>query len=86
MADHTITLSSLREDALQQILNDLNNQTTPPGTMTKDDLLREWCLAPIKERIRSNRANTSETIVTAYEAATPTVQDQVEALLGITLP
>jgi hypothetical protein len=65
MADHIISLSQLREDTLQQILDELNNPPPPalPGTMTKDELLRDWVLKPIKERIRQNRDNSIQDIV-----------------------
>lgn len=58
----------------------------PWGAKTKDDLLRDWCLGPILERIRRDRVASSETLQSSYEAATQEVKDQVEALLGITLP
>jgi hypothetical protein len=86
MADHIISLSAKREEALQKILDRINNLGSEPGTKTKDDLLRDWCLHPILEQIRADRALNSESLQTAYEAATQEVKDQVDALLGINIP
>lgn len=85
MADHIVSLSNQREDALQKLVNYYNtmNPTTP---VDKDGLIRLWVLEPIKEQIRRDRNSNSETLQTAYENATVAVQDQVEALLGINLP
>lgn len=47
MADHTVSLSVRREAALQEILDEMNRPpfpNAPAGTMTKDDLIRDWVL------------------------------------------
>jgi len=84
MADHIISLSNTREAALQKLLDVHNSLADPP--LTKDELIRLWVLTPIKAQIRQDRAASSESLQSAYENATTQVQDQVKALLGITLP
>lgn len=86
MADHIISLSAKREEALQKILDRINNLGSEPGTKTKDDLLRDWCLQPILEQIRADRALSAETLQTAYDSATTEVKNKVDALLGIKIP
>jgi hypothetical protein len=69
MADHIISLSARREEALQKILDDINRpvfEGHPWGAKTKDDLLRDWCLGPILERIRRDRVASSETLRQQY--------------------
>jgi hypothetical protein len=85
MADHIVSLSVVREAALQKILDSRNLVAAQMGMplLTKDDLIREWALSPIKERIRDDRAALMERRQTALEAATPEVQLQIDQLLGL---
>ena len=84
MADHVVSLSNDREAALGRILTDHNAPPSPgqpPGTVTKDELIRSWVLAPIKARIRAEREAAKESLQSRYEALTAADKAAVDAIL-----
>jgi hypothetical protein len=84
MADHLVTLSNDREAALQELVDARNASRMPADpVLTKDDLIREFVLAPIKSQIRASRNAESEVRETAFDAATVPVQTEVDRLLGL---